>query len=162
MKALQAGGYLTAIAALALAGLIAGCASTPEATPARDAEAKRFATPHYPSAQPAKATLYIYRPDLDAEETILWVNDRLIGATLPRTFFRVELAPGRHHITGLGYDNGQLTLETVAGEQYFVALRVTAGTSHFERVVPKLAKRVIAHCCGLMENWTPGQRPLIR
>ena len=32
----------------------------------------------------------------------------MIGATLPLTFFKVDINPGRQHLNGLGLDNGVL------------------------------------------------------
>ena len=69
-----------ACAVLALASvLIAGCASTPEAGPARDAEAKQFLT------HPSASTIYVYRSPFNHLEadTVLYVDGRLIGATRP-------------------------------------------------------------------------------
>jgi hypothetical protein len=49
-----------------------------------------------------------------------------------------------------------------SGELYFVSLRVADGISRFERVPPETGKRDILRCCAMMENWAPGQRPLLR
>ena len=137
----------------------AGCASTPQATPERDAEAKQF------GSSPAAATVYIYRPGGSAElqdDPVLWIDDRLIGATLPRAYFRVHLDPGNHVFTGLGPDNGRLTLETRPGEVYFVEQVVSGGQSRFRLVTAQLWQQVITNCCHLLETWAPGQRPLLR
>lgn len=152
-----------ACSALALAGIalgciagLAACASTPQASVERDSEAKQFAH------SPAASTLYIYRPDVAQDDTVLWIDDRLIGATLPRTFFRVSVDPGRHVITGMAADNGKIALETRPGEVYFVALTSSAGQSRFQQVAAEHARTVLATCCSLLENWAPGQRPLLR
>jgi hypothetical protein len=42
------------------------------------------------------------------------------------------------------------------------ALYVNVGTSRFRRHDPETGKREVLRCCALMENWTPGQRPLLR
>ena len=137
---------------------MAGCASTPQATGERDAEAKQYA------GNPATSTLYVYRPDFgnSDSDTVLWIDGRLIGATLPKTFFRVNVGPGKHTLTGMGYDNGQLTLETRPGELYFVAVSIVAGNSLFWLVPPDVGRDAVNRCCSLMENWAPGQRPLLR
>lgn len=142
------------IAALALAG----CASTPQATAGRDAEAKQFI------ARPESATLYIFRPDRSpgGEDSVLYVDGRLIGSTLPATYFRIDLRPGTHLLRGYGHDNGSLKVETRPGEAAFVALAVMDGDSRFSRVDAETGKRDILRCCALMENWAPGQRPLLR
>ncbi|MEQ1775377.1 MAG: hypothetical protein ABL891_16500 [Burkholderiales bacterium] len=144
---------------LALAAvLLSGCASTPQADTARNAEAMQY------GSSPASSTLYVYRPDFGNYDgdTVLWIDGRLIGATLPKTFFRVNLEPGKHTLTGMGYDNGRLTIETRPGALYFVALSSLGGTSHFLQVSSEIGRQAINRCCALMENWAPGQRPLLR
>ena len=153
---LRGGGWL-----LAAALLLAACTSTPEASREQDAEAKQFIS------HPGSAAVYVYRTDLSAEDMsgshpVLWIDDRLIGSTLPRAYFRVDLRPGKHVLRGDGPDLGRLALDTGAGEVYFVSLNVLGGTSHFARVAPEAGKREILRCCALLENWAPGQRPLLR
>jgi len=138
-----------------LLALLAACASTPQATHERDREAKQFGT------HPASATLYVYRLDSGAEDSALWINERLIGATLPYTYFRVHLDPGRHTLSGVGADNGRLTLDVRAGALYFVALTVQAGQSFYQPVPQRVGREVVAKCCHLLENWAPAQRPLL-
>lgn len=145
--------------ALALLAALAGCASTPQASPERDAEAKRFIT------QPGTAALYVYRNDFPSAisaDSVLYVNNRLIGATLPGTFFRVELRPGTHVLYGIGNDQGRLKLEIRSTEPHFVALNVVGDQSYFRQVSAEAGKRELLRCCVLLENWAPGQRPLFR
>jgi hypothetical protein len=143
-----------------LALLLAGCASTPQATAERDAEAKQFV------ARPDAATIYVYRDDFPSytatEDTVLYVDGRLIGATLPTTFFRFEVRAGEHLLHGYGYDQGSLKVDTRSGEIYFVSLQALGGNSRFTLVKPETGKRDILRCCALMENWAPDQRPLFR
>ena len=143
--------------ALLIASIVAGCASTPEASRERDLDAKQFGT------HPATAALYVYRPDraLD-EESVLYMDDRLIGATLPGTYFRIDARPGRHRLHGVAADAGSIEVQVRPGETYFVALRVSGGNSDFERVAPERGKAAVLACCTLLENWAPGQRPLLR
>lgn len=144
--------------AFALALLVAGCASTPQAARDSDADAKQF-VPH-----PNASTLYVYRSDFGSEDdqSVLYVDGRLIGATLPRTFFRVNLRPGNHLLNGVGADNGRLSLATRPGEIYFVSLAVVGGQSYFSVVDTETGRKTLAACCALLENWAPGQRPLLR
>jgi hypothetical protein len=138
---------------------LAGCVSVPHASPERDAEAKRFIT------HPAAATLYVYRPDAASyrmDESVLFVDHRLIGAILAGAFFRIELRPGRHLLYAGAPDLGRIELDLRRDEITFVSLTLGAGHSYFERVAPDLARREIARCCVLLENWAPGQRPLLR
>ena len=144
---------------LFLALLLAGCASVPHADPDRDAEAKQYV------ARPDAATIYVYRPDFVAprgDESVLYVDGRLIGSTLPGTYFRIDLRAGPHRLHGYGSDQGQLKVESRYGEIVFVSLSVMGNTSRFEVVAPEDAKRAIQRCCVLLETWAPGQRPLLR
>lgn len=90
------------------------------------------------------------------------INDRLIGATLPLTFFKVDINPGRQPLNGLGLDNGVLELETRPGGGYFIQLQVISGHSRFETVALEQSRLEMPDCCGLLENWRPGQHPLLR
>lgn len=146
--------------ACCLLAALGGCVSVPQASPDRDAEARQYIT------HPGFSTLYVYRNDspagLEADDSVLYVNGRLIGATLPGTYFRIDLRPGEHLLHGYAHDQGRIRVSTPAGEITFVSLSVVAGTSHFGKIAPDAAKREIARCCVLMENWAPGQRPLLR
>jgi hypothetical protein len=138
---------------------LGGCATTPQASREADAEAKRFL------ARPYAAVIYVYRDDFMSAEgasndTVLHVGERLIGQTLPQTFFMFEVPEGEHVLSGVGRDQGQLRLSTRLGELYFVSLQVVGGRSIFRQVEPETGKRDIVRCCSLMENWEPGQRRL--
>jgi hypothetical protein len=138
---------------------LGGCASTPQATPARDAEAKRFLS------HPGFATIYVYRPDIltaEMDDSVLYVDDRLIGATLPGTFFRVDVQPGAHVVSSSAAGSANLKLDTRPDELYFVQLNVFSGGSRLALVDSEKAKGTLLKCCALMENWAPGQRPLLR
>src|SRR3970040_1866302 len=148
-------GARTTLAVLILA--LAGCASTPQPTAERDAEAKQFI------ARPDAATIYVYRDDFASAEpgtddTVLYVDGRLIGATLPRTFFRFDVRAGEHLLHGFAFDQGSLKVDTRSGELYFVSLQATGGTSRFTLVKPEAGKRDILRCCALLENWAAGRR----
>lgn len=138
--------------------LLAACASTPQAGPERDADAKEF------HAHPATAALYVYRPDLSSldEDSVLYIDDRLIGATLPRTYFRFDVRPGRHRLHGIGPDAGSIEIGMRPGEVYLVSLKVLGGNSYLTLEDPKAGREALLGCCALLENWTPGQRPLLR
>jgi hypothetical protein len=146
-----------AVALLVLA--LGGCASTPQASRQRDAEAKQFMT------VPGFAGIYVFRPDplgAEMDDSTLYVDNRLIGATLPGTFFRIDVQPGPRVVSSSAAGSTQLKLDTRPDELYFVQLNVTSGSSRLALVDPETAKRAIRKCCALMENWAPGQRPLLR
>ena len=146
------------IALVAAALLAAGCTSTPQASRERDAEAKQFQT------HPNAGTVYVYRSEHDRLQdlSVLYLDGRLIGETLPGAYFRVDTMPGRHVLHGVGIDTGRMTLETRTGELYFVELRVIEGQSHFRAVPERVGRERIAKCCALLESWAPGQRPLLK
>jgi len=147
------------LAALVTAALaLSGCTSTPEAPAGRDALAKEFYT------HPGASTIYVYRSqfnNLDFD-SVLYLNGRLIGSTVPGTYFRLDVTPGHNVLHGTGIDLGQLALDTRPGELYFVSLEVFGGHSNFRVVPDEIAKQRIASCCVLLENWAPGQRPFVR
>jgi hypothetical protein len=150
---------LRPFALVLVAAALAGCVSVPQASPERDAEAKRYMT------HPQHATIYVYRNDFTdptREESVLKLDGRLIGATLPGAFFRIDVLPGSRVLHGEGHDQGRIAIVTRVSEITFVSLNVAGGTSHFRPVDPETAKREIARCCALLENWAPGQRPLLR
>jgi hypothetical protein len=143
---------------VAAAVLLAGCTSTPQAPPDRDAYAKEFAT------HPGASTIYVYRSPFNHFDfdSVLYVNGRLMGTTVPGTYFRIDTVPGHNVLHGSGADLGQIELDTRAGEIYFVSLDVLGGHSNFRLVAPAAAKERIRACCALLENWAPGQRPFVR
>jgi hypothetical protein len=148
---------LTAIFALAVL-LAPGCASTPQASRDRDAEAKQFQT------HPGASAIYVYRSKFDQleEEAVLYLDSRLVGQTLPGAYFRVDPPPGKHTLQGVAADQGRLTLETRAGELYFVELSVSGGQSHFRVVPEEIGRKRVRECCVLLESWSPGPRPLLK
>lgn len=152
---------MRAHAALAIAVIaLAGCTSTPQATTERDAEAKRFL------ARPDVARIYVFRPDLntaDMGDTVLHVDDRLIGTTLPGTYFVVDVHPGPRVVRAVAPGESQIGINVEAGQLYFVELNnFEGGSPLLRRVDLDAGKREILRCCALLENWVPGQRPFLR
>ena len=111
----------TISALVLLPALLGGCASTPEAPPGSDADAKRF------EAAFNAAIIYLYRPYTAGDRGIstIWIDGRLIGVTRPRTFFRVAVRPGHNRIAASGADLGRLELDTQAEGVYFVEMQVS-------------------------------------
>lgn len=145
-----------ALLAFLICSMLSACASTPQASPERDAHAKAFDT------HPATGAIYVYRYDnAQEEDSVLFVDGRLIGATLPRTYFRFDVRPGSHRLHGIGGDTGTLVFEARPGDIRFVSLRVLNGLSYFQPVSDEVGREAIRSCCTLLENWSPGQRPLI-
>ena len=71
---------------------------------------------------PGKAVIYLVRtkPDLSYLTTTIVLDDQIVGVTHAGTYFRFEVAPGRHRITGYGQDNGAITLDVYADRVYYV------------------------------------------
>jgi hypothetical protein len=71
---------------------------------------------------PGKAVVYLVRtwPDASYLTAPLTLDDRPIGATYAGTYMRLELAPGRHRLSGYGSDGGAITLDVQPDRIYFV------------------------------------------
>ena len=141
-----------------MAFLVAACASTPQASRERDAGAKEFRT------HPNAATIYVYRLRFDRLEdlSVVFMDDRIIGETLPGAYFRIDATPGKHLLHGVAADAGKIVLDTRPGQLYFVELTVIEERSHFRLVSEAEGRKRIVQCCALLENWAPGQRPLLK
>jgi hypothetical protein len=137
--------------------LISACASTPHASPDRDALAKEFLT------HPDAATIYVYRSPFNDQDfnSVLFMNGRLVGKTVPAGFFRIDTVPGVHVLHGTGIDLGQFAVHARAGQVYFVALDVLAGQSNFRIVPDYIAQARVRACCALLENWMPATGPIL-
>jgi hypothetical protein len=135
-----------------------GCASTSEAPPAADAEAKRF------ESASRVAIIYLYRADTPGSSATatIWVDDRIVGQTLPATYFRIAVRPGRNRIAAIASDQGRLDIDTREGSVYFVAMYVggdveTPGNTIFRSVPLEVGKAEILRCCTMLETWRPSQ-----
>ena len=112
---------LMIVAAAALFAF-AGCAPLPP-TP-EDTQAKKFEP-----APPGKAVIYLVRtnPDWGDLTATVFLDDEMMGSTHQGTYFRWEVNPGRHRITGFASDMGAITLDVQAGRTYFVQHSVLGG-----------------------------------
>jgi hypothetical protein len=99
----------------------AGCATLPP-TP-QDVQAKQF------EKAPGRAVVYLVRtrPDLSFLPATIMLDGQMIGTTHEGTYFRWELAPGRHRISGYASDNGEITIDVQADRLYFVQQTVLGG-----------------------------------
>jgi hypothetical protein len=110
------------------------------------------AVPQIESAPPGKAVIYIVRtrPDMSYLATPLALDDRMIGATYAGTYFRLEVAPGRHRIAGYAQDNGSIAIDTQPDHVYFVqhtvsgSWRATSPTSFFRVMDEARARAAMA------------------
>jgi hypothetical protein len=94
--------------------LLAGCVAQPPSP--QDLQAKRFET------IPDKAVVYLYRdrPDFVDNPAGLVLDGQSLGSTYPGTYYRLELAPGRHRIAGFAGDAGVVVFDTQPAKLYFV------------------------------------------
>ena len=93
--------------------LLAGCAQLPPT--AEDIQAKKFET------VPDKAVIYIARQRLDSNEgATIMLDNRMTITTFRGTYYRWEVAPGTHRISGFGNGTELVTLNAAPGKIYFV------------------------------------------
>ena len=103
--------------------LIAGCASVPMASIDQDTKAKDFIP------LPNKPSLYIYRNESFGSEIPITVvvNGKALGQTAAKTYFRLNLWPGRYNIESYAENVSRLSLLAEAEKNYFVWQEVKMG-----------------------------------
>jgi Protein of unknown function (DUF2846) len=108
---------------VAVAALMVGCASVPMASPERDTAAKTFAV------KADKANIYIYRNETigAAIKMPLALNGKLVADTGALTYLVLEVPPGAHTILSKTENDSTLTIDAVAGRNYFVWQEVKMG-----------------------------------
>jgi hypothetical protein len=148
MKFAATVGKVTVICAIAF---LAGCASVNKAPPEADSAAKTF----QPKA--GVAQVYVYRNEsLGAALSMpVAVDGKLAGSTGPNSYFKFDLAPGRHHITSQG-DGSALDLDTEAGKLYFVwqevKMGMMSGGSKLQLVDAEKGKKGVSECSLIQAN----------
>ena len=107
--------FATVLLMLALAACV-----TREPSP-QEIRSKRFET------LPDKAVVYLYRDRIDFSDNpaSFTLDGAHQGATYRGTYFRLEMAPGKHRIAGFAADIGHLDFITEAGRIYFIRHSVT-------------------------------------
>jgi|RhiMethySRZTD1v2_1073278.scaffolds.fasta_scaffold1804528_2 hypothetical protein len=99
--------------------LLAGCAQLPP-TP-EDIQARKM------ESVPDKAVIYIVRQPVDSDEGhTLSLDDRMIITTYKGTYYRWEVAPGIHRVSGFASGTESVTLNAAPGRIYFVQHTVVA------------------------------------
>lgn len=103
--------------------LVTGCASVPMASSERDAQSKTF------SAKPDKANVYVYRNESigAAVKMDLDVDGKSIGQTVAKSYFAVEVTPGKHTLISKAENDSVLEVDTQAGKNYFIWQEVKMG-----------------------------------
>jgi hypothetical protein len=103
--------------------LISGCASVQLAPPPEDAKAKEF------KPSPGRANLYIYRNEMygAAVSMDVLVNGKMIGSTSAKTYFLIDVPPGKHNIISKAENDAALTVEATPNKSYFIWQEVKMG-----------------------------------
>lgn len=102
---------------------LVGCASAPMAPSDLDQKAKSFEN------SSNKATLYIYRNENfgAAISMEVLVNNKSIGQTAAKTYFKYDVTPGHYQIQSKAENTSILDLDVLAGKSYFVWQEVKMG-----------------------------------
>jgi hypothetical protein len=105
------------IGILAVVALTAACAPLP---PSGNAQAVSI------EGTPGMSVIYLIRatPDFSYVPAQISIDDQLLGVTHAGTYYRIEVPAGRHRIAGYGVDGGRITVDTQAGQVYFIQQRV--------------------------------------
>lgn len=93
---------------------LAGCVAL--APPTQDSEAKEF------RALPDRGVIYLVRgePAYSDRPVPVWLGPRLMLITHPGTYYRWEVPPGAHRISGHDADFGTIVVTAEPGRVYFV------------------------------------------
>jgi hypothetical protein len=94
--------------------VLAGCGGL--APDYQDSEAKEF------RPLPDKGVIYLVRgePLYSDRPVPVWLGNHIRITTYPDTFFRWEVPPGTHRISGHDMDFGNITVAAEPGRVYFV------------------------------------------
>ena len=114
--------FLLVVFVLSIAS-ISGCATVSEALPEQDLKAKSF------SQSPNKSSLYIYRNENfgAAIPMAVTVNGQPLGVTGPKSYFYLDLLPGKYLIDSMAEATASLPLQTEGGKMYFIWQEVKVG-----------------------------------
>lgn len=110
--------------AVMVAALVSGCASVPMASPDMDAKAKQFRVP------PGKSRIYVYRNENlgGVIKIVITLDGKVVGSTAPKTYFALDVAPGKHELACLAENNASLSVSVPAGKPVFVWQEMKMGT----------------------------------
>jgi hypothetical protein len=137
---------LLAACVLAPVLLASGCASVQMASPERDTAAKSY------EVKPGNANIYVYRNETmgAAVKMPVAVDGKLAGDTASKTFLMLEVRPGSHTIVSKTENDATLTINAVAGRNYFVWQEVKMGAfsarSALHQVDDAKGKAGVAEC----------------
>lgn len=126
--------------------LASGCASVPMASVEHDTAAKSFAT------KPGRANIYVYRNETmgAAIKMPVALNGKLVGDTASKTYLLFDVAPGSHTVTSKTENDSSVTVNAVAGRNYFlwqeVKMGLMAARSNLQQVDEATGKAGVQEC----------------
>lgn len=126
--------------------LASGCASVPMASVEQDTAAKSFAT------KPGRANIYVYRNETmgAAIKMPVALNGKLVGDTASKTYLLLDVAPGSHTVTSKTENDSSVTVNAVAGRNYFlwqeVKMGLMAARSNLQQVDEATGKAGVQEC----------------
>jgi len=108
---------------LASTVFVTGCASVPMASGERDEQTKTF------SVKPDKANIYVYRNESMGAAVKMDVDfdGKPIGQTVAKSYFALEVAPGKHTLISKAENDSVLDVAAEAGKNYFIWQEVKMG-----------------------------------
>ena len=107
----------------ALVALLSGCASVPMASIERDSKAKTFAV------KPGLSNIYVYRNESfgGAIKMDVELDGKLIGQTVAKSYFALEVSPGKHTLISKAENDSVLDVNAEGGKNNFVWQEVKMG-----------------------------------
>lgn len=98
---------------LLMALVLGGCMQLPPSP--QDVQARKI------EGVPGKAVIYIVRDRRDSREVAGLLLDHTVQITIqPGSYYRWEVAPGPHQVTGFAASNVSVMLSTEAGKVYYL------------------------------------------
>lgn len=137
---------LSIAGAVLVVALASGCASVQMASTEQDSAAKTFAV------KSGRANIYIYRNETfgAAIKMPVALDGKLVGDTASKTYLLLEVAPGPHTVVSKTENDSSVTLDAVAGHNYFLWQEVKMGLmqarSDLKEVDEATGKAGVAEC----------------
>lgn len=103
--------------------LLSGCASVPMASSERDSQAKTFAV------KSGLSNIYVYRNESmgAAVKMDVELDGKLVGQTMAKSYFALEVSPGKHTLISKAENDSILDVNAEAGKNYYVWQEVKMG-----------------------------------
>jgi Protein of unknown function (DUF2846) len=102
--------------AMIIVAALSSCASVPMDNPDADQDAKNF------SVSPDHGRIYIYRNETfgAAVKITVSVDGKLIGQTAKKTYYAIDVAPGKHQVSCFAESNASVDVNVDKGSSVFV------------------------------------------